>query len=178
MTVLAVANTATALPLPSREKPNALGFHQHQPKSSQHGYVPPSQVADTGATSDEDSLSAPTTAPGRIGPADKPSTSIPALGPGRYGPVDKPGATTSPAGPGRIAPVDKTKSSPPEGCMTQHMGDPESVPWGCAVRKPPKQIPEPGTPALLAVALSALWLVRFARRRCAAGTVRRGCRGS
>ena len=157
VSVLLAAGVATATPMPSsREKPNALGFHQHQPKSSQHGYIaaaPP--VADTTATNGE-----PTTGDTSI--------ATPPPGPGRIAPPDKTDKTKTPPppGPGRIEPVNKTKTSPPEFCTTARMGGPPDLtPWGCAIKGPPKELPEPGTYALLAVGLMALWRVRSRRSR-------------
>jgi hypothetical protein len=157
--MLLAAGAATATPLPSsREKPNALGFHQHQPKSSQHRYTASAPlVADTTATNGEPatgetSIATPPPGPGRIAPPDK---------------TDKT-KTPPPPGPGRIAPVDKTKTSPPEFCTTERMGGPDSTPWGCAIKGTPKELPEPGTYALLAVGLIALWRVRSRRSRIGA----------
>jgi len=130
LVVLLAAGAAVATPMPSREKPNALGFHQHQPKSSLHNRTPAPEVADSTSTTDETSM------------------------------------VTPPPGPGRITPSDKTPPASPELCVTQRMGGSNGAPWGCAVPKGPKPIPipEPGTYALLAVGLMALWLVGFANR--------------
>jgi hypothetical protein len=150
LVALLTASSAVATPMSSsREKANALGFHQHQPKSSLHGYSPAPVVADTDSTSGETPESAPSPGPGRIAPVNK--TAAP---------------STPPLGPGRIAPVDKKTPPPttPERCMTGRMGGADSVPWGCAISQPPKQIPEPGTGTLLVVGLMALWLRRFAKR--------------
>lgn len=159
LVALLVAGGAVATPIPSsREKPNALGFHQHQPKSASHSYHPAPVVADTTPTTGETSMSIPPQAPGRMSPTDKTPT------------TDK---TPNPAaGPGRISPTDKTRTPPQELCTTQRMNgvdtqrmggaDPDR--WGCAVTAPPWTVPEPGTYALLAVGLMALWLVRFANR--------------
>src|SRR5262245_3883184 len=124
LVMLLAAGTAAATPMPSREKPNALGFHQHQPKSSLHNYTLPSQLGDTYSTGDETSNSAPATGPGRVSPNGKPSASPPVVGPGRIAPVDKPTIATSTPGPGRMTPqpVDKTKKSPPEVCLSQRIG--------------------------------------------------------
>lgn len=81
--LLLAAGAATATPLPSREKPNILGFHQHLPKSSLHASATGEAVI-------------PAVGPGRISPApDK--TSDPSAGPG--GTAATPGKTPS-QGPG------------------------------------------------------------------------------
>jgi hypothetical protein len=144
LVVLLAAGAVGATPMPSREKPNALGFHQHQPKSSLRNFAPAPVVADTTSATDETSMETPPPGPGRIAPTDK--------------------TGTEPLGPGRITPTDKTRTEPPEHCVTQRMGGPAVAPWGCAVTKGPKPLPEPGTYALLAVGLMAWWWSRFANR--------------
>lgn len=73
--VLLAAGAAVATPLSSsREKPNALGFHQHQPKSSLPAYRPAPEVADTTPETGETSMSTPPPGPGRISPVDKTRT--------------------------------------------------------------------------------------------------------
>jgi len=160
--VLMAAGAAVATPMPSsREKPNALGFHQHQPKSSLHGYTGAAPlVADTMSngelTTGETSIATPPPGPGRIAPPDK---------------TDKT-KTPPPPGPGRIEPVNKTPAEPPEFCTTQRIGGPPDLtPWGCAIKGTPKELPEPGTYLLLAVGMMALWLVRTRRNRIAAARV-------
>jgi hypothetical protein len=161
--VLLAAGAALATPMPpSREKTNALGFHQHQPKSSLHGYTGAAPlVADTTSTNGE-----PTTG--------ETSIATPAPGPGRIAPPDKTDKTKTPPppGPGRIEPVNKTRPDPPEFCTTQRIGGPPDLtPWGCAIKGPPKELPEPGTYLLLAVGLLGLCLVRSRRSRVEAARV-------
>ena len=67
LVVLLAAGAAVATPMPSREKPNALGFHHHQPKSSLHNSNGAPVVADTSADArrDLDRYSAAWTGPDR-----------------------------------------------------------------------------------------------------------------
>ena len=149
LTLLLVAGTAVATPMPSsKPKTNALGFYQHQPKSSQHGYGAAPVVADTTGNG--------------LAPSDaaESSSAPPPVGPGHIVPPDK----TQPQGPGpgRItAPVNKTKTDPPGLCTTQRMGGPEHPGNGCELKGPIKTVPEPGTYALLGAGLLALlWATR------------------
>jgi PEP-CTERM motif-containing protein len=158
LTLLLVASTAMATPIPSsKQKTNALGFYQHQPKSALHRYGTAPLVADTSnGVAPVDGDASPET-----------SGTTPAIGPGHIAPTDK----TQPQapGPGKItAPVNKTPPpGRPEFCMTQRIGGPPVVQGGCAVKEPIKTIPEPGTYALLGAGLLALlWAThRRGRRR-------------
>jgi len=164
LTLLLVAGAAVATPIPSsKQKTNALGFYQHQPKSSQHGYGAAPLVADTTTNG-----VAPADADGSLTTGDTSGWTSP-VGPGHIAPTDK----TQPPAPGTghiTAPVNKTQPGRPELCTTQRIGGPPAVQGGCGLKEPIKTIPEPGTYALLAAGLLALlWSTHQRARRRARG---------
>jgi len=146
--VLLAAGAVGATPMhSSREKPNALGFHQHQPKSSLHGYASTPLVPDVTSRNDETSTT------------DEARVSTPPAEPGRVVPGDTTDRTKTPHPPpaGRIEPA----TGPPDFCATQGMvGSSDRTPWGCAIKGPRKELLEPGTCVLLAIGLMVLWLQR------------------